>query len=304
MIAGFDHFFLFIWHSLANPVFTFIFKLISIIGEKGIIFFIAAIAMMLFPKTRKAGVCLFGAVACGALITNIILKDLVARPRPFYDEASDYYKWWLAIGSPFEDEFSFPSGHATAAAAGCTALCLTYGKKWLKPSIIWVVLTMIARNYLMAHYPSDVIAGAAIGVASGFIAFYISKFIFDFLEKNRDKKWAAWCLEFSIPAVDKFAYETFPALVEQIKAKLPKFPKLPKISDVIPSKSKAKSKSKVEDIDDEEIEDGYDSDDIEEADEEDISKKAKSKVDIPKIKMPKVPSFKSAGGYVGKHEKK
>ncbi|MCP6571144.1 hypothetical protein NL494_28655, partial [Klebsiella pneumoniae] len=58
-------------------------KFITLIGEKGLVLFALAFIFMLFSKTRKLGVCLFGAVCCGALITNIILKDLIARPRPF-----------------------------------------------------------------------------------------------------------------------------------------------------------------------------------------------------------------------------
>ena len=220
MIASFDHFFLNIQHLVANPVFTFIFKLITLLGEKGIIFFLISIACMLFPKTRKFGVCLFGAVACGALITNIILKDSVARLRPFV--ASDTYReWWKAVGAPSEDGFSFPSGHVTAAAAGCTAIILQKGKKWILPSAIWVFLMMVARNYLMAHYPTDVLAALVIGVASGFAAYYITVFIFKTLKKNRGKKWADTCLNFSVPALDRFVDNKLPVIMDKAKNILP-----------------------------------------------------------------------------------
>ena len=103
--------------------------------------------------------CIFGAVCCGALITNILLKDNVARLRPF--EASyEYAEWWFNVGSPTEDGFSFPSGHVTACAAGMTAITLMRGKKWLVPSVIIVLIMGISRNYLMAHYPSDVLFAA------------------------------------------------------------------------------------------------------------------------------------------------
>ena len=52
------------------------------LGEKGIIFFLLALIFMCFSSERDTGVCVFGAVCCGALITNIILKDSIARPRP------------------------------------------------------------------------------------------------------------------------------------------------------------------------------------------------------------------------------
>lgn len=195
--AGYDNLILSLLSKIQCGFLTFLFKLITLIGEKGIVFFLAALVFMLFPKTRKLGVCLFGAVACGALITNIILKDLIARPRPLTVEP--YMTWWKQIGAPAEDEFSFPSGHATAAAAGMVALRLMKGKKWTVPAIVWILLTMIARNYLMAHYPSDVLAGALIGTASAFIAWFITRFIFNFLQINRRQKWAEFVLTWSLP---------------------------------------------------------------------------------------------------------
>lgn len=92
----------------------------------------------------------------------------------------------MFVGSPFEDGFSFPSGHVTACAAGMTALSLMKGKKLVVPSVVIVLLMAISRNYLMAHYPSDVLVAAIIGVASGFIAWVITRFIFRFLEDRRD----------------------------------------------------------------------------------------------------------------------
>ena len=157
VFAGYDMAILSFMHKLAESagaVLTPLFKLITLLGEKGILFFLLGIVLMLFPRWRRTGLCIFGAVCCGALITNILLKDVIARPRPF--EASDLFRqWWQAVGSPAEDGFSFPSGHVTAAAAGVTGLCLMRGRRWVLPGCIWVLLMMVARNYLMAHYPSD-----------------------------------------------------------------------------------------------------------------------------------------------------
>ena len=128
--------------------------------------------------------CIFGAVCCGALITNIILKDNVARVRPFMSSA-EYEAWWAFVGAPLEDGFSFPSGHVTACAAGMTAITLMRGRKWVVPSVVIVLLMGISRNYLMAHYPSDVLVAAVIGVFSGFVAWFITQFIFNFLRRRR-----------------------------------------------------------------------------------------------------------------------
>ena len=169
--------------ELAGSVLTPLNKIITLLGEKGMLFFLLAIVLMLFPRYRRAGVCIFGAVCCGALITNILLKDTIARPRPF-ETVDQFRQWWEFVGSPAEDGFSFPSGHVTAAAAGVTGLCLMRGKRWFIPGAIWVLLMMFSRNYLMAHYPSDVLFALLIGVFSGFVAALITQLIFRFLENH------------------------------------------------------------------------------------------------------------------------
>ncbi len=199
--AGYDMAILKILHAIAGalgPVLTPIMKLITLLGEKGILLLLLALGLMCFSRTRRIGVCVFGAVCCGALITNFILKDWVARPRPF--ETLDIYRqWWEAVGSPAEDGFSFPSGHVTAAAAGMTALCLMKGRRLVVPSVVIVLLMAISRNYLMAHYPSDVLFAAVIGVASAFIAYYITKLIFRLLEEHEDLRFCELALNFDLP---------------------------------------------------------------------------------------------------------
>ena len=169
--------------ELAGSVLTPLNKIITLLGEKGILFFLLAVVLMLFPRYRRTGVCIFGAVCCGALITNILLKDSIARPRPF-ESVDQFRQWWEFVGAPAEDGFSFPSGHVTAAAAGVTGLCLMRGKRSFFPGALWVLLMMFSRNYLMAHYPSDVLFALLIGVFSGFVAALITQLIFRFLENH------------------------------------------------------------------------------------------------------------------------
>ena len=74
--AGFDNAILEFMHTLeeaAGGFITPLAKFITLIGEKGLWMFALAFVLMMFAKTRKLGICLFGAVCCGALITNIIL---------------------------------------------------------------------------------------------------------------------------------------------------------------------------------------------------------------------------------------
>ena len=99
---------------------------------------VLALALMCFRKTRKMGVCVFGAVCCGALLTNLLIKDAVARPRPF-EMTEQFRQWWEYVGAPAEDGYSFPSGHTTAAAAGAMALGLTSRRKGMWACLLFPV---------------------------------------------------------------------------------------------------------------------------------------------------------------------
>lgn len=198
---SFDRNILEFMHELAEncgEVLTPVMKFITMIGEKGLWMFALAAVLMCFSKTRKIGVCLFGAVCCGALITNVVLKDWVARLRPFEWNPELYGSWWQAVGSPAEEGFSFPSGHVTAAMAGITALVLAWRKKWMLLGYLYVIIMAFSRNYLMAHYPSDVLAAVIVGAISGVVAWFITKGIYYLLEKHKEKKLFKFILEFDL----------------------------------------------------------------------------------------------------------
>ncbi len=192
--SGVDLGILSLMHTLAEKaggLLTPLCRLITLLGEKGILFFLLALVLMCFAKTRPLGVCIFGAVCCGALITNVVLKDWVARPRPF-ETLAVYREWWVSIGAPAEDGFSFPSGHVTAAAAAMSALCFMRGRRWIWPAVGVVFAMAFARNYLMAHFPSDVLFAALTGVLSGWIAWQITKLIFRLCFQYSKKSRLAW----------------------------------------------------------------------------------------------------------------
>jgi len=120
--AEFDHAILSFYHTAAVKGDAFLRPLMnffSLIGDNGYFCFALAAVLLCFPKTRRIGVGILFAIACGALLTNVTIKNLVARPRPFQN---GYAEWWVFVGAPAEGEFSFPSGHVTAAMACMTAV--------------------------------------------------------------------------------------------------------------------------------------------------------------------------------------
>ena len=146
LFAGYDSLILNIMHRLATSagkILTPLMKLVTLLGEKGLLLIAVAVALMLFARTRRAGVCMFGAIACGAILTNFILKDWVARPRPL--EIAPYLDWAKALGVT-EDGFSFPSGHVTASMAGASSLCCTRRRQWVTTSVPWALRLAVSRQ--------------------------------------------------------------------------------------------------------------------------------------------------------------
>ena len=195
--ASFDGAILGFFHRLAEVagfIFTPISYALDFMGDDAIFFFALAFVLLFFKKTRAAGVGIVLAIAVGAIITNLTLKEIVARQRPFTVE--QFKEFWAFVGSPKQSEFSFPSGHTTSAMASMLALCLIMKKRWLwVPSMIFVVLMGASRNYLMVHYPTDVIAGLIAGAVGAVAAWLLVKLLLSFLEKHESSRVCRFLLE-------------------------------------------------------------------------------------------------------------
>ena len=175
---------------------NFFCKVFSFFGEKGIPLILASLVLMCFSKTRKMGFTMLLAIAIGALFTNIILKNAVQRPRPFTKE--QFNALWINAGAIQEGEFSFPSGHTTATTAFVFALFLAWDNKWSWVALPFALIMGFCRVYLIVHYTTDVIAGMMVGIIAGVASYYLTKLIYNYLEKNKEKKVCKFALEFSV----------------------------------------------------------------------------------------------------------
>ena len=197
---AFDAAILGFYHSLAEwggGFFTPFMKFISLLGEKGIFFILIALSLMLFSKTRKNGVCMLGALCFGVLFTNIILKNAICRMRPF-ESYAEFAEFWNFVGATHAGGFSFPSGHTTAAAAAMTALMLTFRKKAVIPAVAFVALMAASRNYLMVHYPTDVIAAMLVGAVAALCSYAVTHAVWGLCRHYENMKFFHFVLHFDV----------------------------------------------------------------------------------------------------------
>lgn len=155
----------------------FFFTTITHLGDAGLFWIGLGLLLCFFVKTRKSGSTMLLALIFGAVVCNIFLKNIVARPRPYTIEEWSVIKdaaSELLIGVPHD--WAFPSGHTTSSFAAATAL-FCYHKKSGIVALVLAVLIAFSRLYLYVHYPTDVIAGMLIGICVGIAAFLIFKIL-------------------------------------------------------------------------------------------------------------------------------
>lgn len=155
--------------ELRTPAGDVIMPLITRLGDGGMIWILLTAVFLLIPKTRKTGAVLAAALCIDLLLCNVLLKNLVARTRPF--DRNPMVE--LLIARP--GDFSFPSGHTAASFAAAAALYFSGESRWWKPVLAAAVLTAVSRLYLYVHYPTDVLGGIAVGVLSGYLGYCLVK---------------------------------------------------------------------------------------------------------------------------------
>ncbi len=140
--------------ALATPGVVRVMKIINYGGDRLVLIPATVLLYVVFPRARRRW-WIWAALLVAAPAAEGLIKLAVGRPRP--------------LG----DGLAFPSGHVTAAAVYFGALCYLAG--WLSPSklrlavrvgaVAAIVLVALARVVLRAHWPSDTLAGAALGLA-------------------------------------------------------------------------------------------------------------------------------------------
>jgi membrane-associated phospholipid phosphatase len=127
------------------------------LGEYGWIWFVIGFSVSLFDSDHRSEWQLAGLLGPAAIGINLAVKLLVRRPRPVLEGLPPLG------GAP--TSLSFPSAHATSSFACATAMTRIAPEA----AVLFLLAFALAgcRPYLGMHYPSDVLAGAMLGVALG-----------------------------------------------------------------------------------------------------------------------------------------
>lgn len=160
----------FIREHLSNPVFDFLMPLLSFITEGGVVWFTVALVFIFVPqlkeKYRPCGIMMIIAMAAAFLCSEVVLKNMVCRVRPCYIDTT------IQMITDKPSGYSFPSSHTSSSFAASTVLFLN-NKKIGGYALAFALLVAFSRLYLFVHFPTDVLAGMAIGILFAIITYYI-----------------------------------------------------------------------------------------------------------------------------------
>lgn len=160
--------------NLRCEVLDRILPIVTFLGEKGWFFIVLAVILLCMPKTRRWGAWLAVSLCLGLVFCNMLLKNVVARARP-YDQVE-----YITLLVDKLSDYSFPSGH-TVAAFECFAVLLMMPVKKLYKVLAGMLAFAMAfsRLYLYVHFPSDVLAGMLIGFLFGMMGVRIVEMILE-----------------------------------------------------------------------------------------------------------------------------
>ena len=143
------------WHA---PLLDVVLAGVSAAGTAGGLWALLGVLGLVERRTRAAAWRVLLTVGLTLLVTEVALKPAVARARPLPVATA------LARNLPvIPPTYSFPSGHTATSVAAAVAL----SSMWPTGRVAWLAiaaLTAYSRVYLGHHYPSDVVAGATMGI--------------------------------------------------------------------------------------------------------------------------------------------
>ncbi|MDD5948279.1 MAG: phosphatase PAP2 family protein [Lachnospiraceae bacterium] len=150
---------LWIQEFVRNGILTPVMTGITHLGDAGRIWILLTLGLLIVPRTRKVGLMCACALLGSLLINNMILKNWVARVRPY--EVVEGLKLLIER----QHDWSFPSGHTASSFAAAVVMFRNLPKWFGIPALVLAVAISLSRLYVGVHYPTDVLFGLLSGTA-------------------------------------------------------------------------------------------------------------------------------------------
>lgn len=159
---GFDHNLLTLFMQ-QFPDYKWFFFAITQLGSPFTLALLGSFGFVLGKNKLKV----FSAILIIGTIFGMIVvddvKEIVERDRPDGARAADF---------TVKDSYSFPSGHAFSIFLAVSVLGAYYGWRYYAAGYVVAITVSLSRLYLGVHYPSDVLAGAILGIIAGEMLIY------------------------------------------------------------------------------------------------------------------------------------
>jgi membrane-associated phospholipid phosphatase len=136
------------------------------------IFSLCLVALLFVRRHPQLAWVVLAAFFSSGLLVQI-LKNLIYAPRPrLFFEAGQYLHF--IDGVSLSNSSGFPSGHTTSAFALATVLAFYWRQNTIAALLLLAAMLVgYSRIYLAQHFLSDVLAGACIGVMSGYVCYVL-----------------------------------------------------------------------------------------------------------------------------------
>lgn len=179
--------FFFVNQGLRNPLFDVFFPFLTDLNRTPavLVAFVLLWLLLLFRggvRGRIVALILIPTIIVSDQLNSSWLKFLMERPRPCHELLNVH----LLVGCG--SGFSFPSSHAANSFAAAVVLSFFY-PRWTWAFLLFAASVAFSRVYVGVHYPSDVLAGAVVGIIVGGLILFVFQKLEDFwIRRSRSRE--------------------------------------------------------------------------------------------------------------------